>query len=160
MKIGELLSLNDDTLKSLANQVYISQQTVLEFMDKGIKGLLTGDLSVYLIQQIQTSIDKYQERFSFLTNEIQSVLQQKQTVDEFMNENFQIGIDGTYHINNPTYETVQNFEQNLIAADMRSVKQNVLLKQNINYQTPHSLINSDLLKTAKVVTKTQLNFSD
>lgn len=49
MKIGELLSLNDDTLKSLANQVYISQQTVLEFMDKGIKGLLTGDLSVYLI---------------------------------------------------------------------------------------------------------------
>lgn len=34
-----------------------------------------------------------------------------------MNENFQIGIDGTYRINNPTYETVKNFEENLVIAD-------------------------------------------
>jgi hypothetical protein len=34
-------------------------QVVLEFMDKGMKGLLTGDLSVYIIQQIQTSIEHF-----------------------------------------------------------------------------------------------------
>jgi hypothetical protein len=28
-------------------------------MDKGMKGLLTGDLSVYIIQQIHTSIEMY-----------------------------------------------------------------------------------------------------
>jgi hypothetical protein len=38
-------------------------QVVLEFMDKGMKGLLTGDLSVYIIQQIQASIEKYQSEF-------------------------------------------------------------------------------------------------
>jgi hypothetical protein len=38
-------------------------QVVLEFMDKGIKGLLTGDLSVYIIQQIQTSIEKHKPAF-------------------------------------------------------------------------------------------------
>ena len=37
-------------LSKIAEQVLISLQVVLEFMDKGVKGLLTGDLSVFLIQ--------------------------------------------------------------------------------------------------------------
>jgi len=43
-------------------------QTVLEFMDKGVKGLLTGDLSVYIIQQIKLSIDKYMKEFEEISN--------------------------------------------------------------------------------------------
>lgn len=34
----------------VAEEVFHSLSVVLEFMDKGVKGLLTGDLSVYIIQ--------------------------------------------------------------------------------------------------------------
>jgi len=34
-------------------------QTVLEFMDKGMKGLLSGDLTVALLVDTQRSIEKY-----------------------------------------------------------------------------------------------------
>ena len=47
----------------VANEVYIALQVVLEFIDKGVKGLLTGDMSVFLVQQIQTSIEKFKTRF-------------------------------------------------------------------------------------------------
>lgn len=53
----------DQNLFLIAQEVYHSLQVVLEFMDKGMKGLLTGDLSVYIVQQIQTSIDKFQIQF-------------------------------------------------------------------------------------------------
>jgi len=52
-KVSSVLgNVEDKTLYELSNQIYHSFQTLLEFMDKGIKGLLTGDLSVYLIQQV------------------------------------------------------------------------------------------------------------
>ena len=53
----------DQNLFLIAQEVYHSLQVVLEFMDKGMKGLLTGDLSVYIVQQIHTSIDKFQMQF-------------------------------------------------------------------------------------------------
>jgi hypothetical protein len=42
-------------------------QTVLEFTDKGMKGLLTGDLTVSLLMDIQKSIEKYQRKFDTLS---------------------------------------------------------------------------------------------
>lgn len=44
-------------------------------MDKGIKGLLTGDLSVYIVQQIQISIEKYMKRFNEISAEIEELLE-------------------------------------------------------------------------------------
>jgi len=35
-----------------------SCQVILEFMDKGIKGLLTGDLSIFVVKKIQHVISK------------------------------------------------------------------------------------------------------
>ena len=43
-------------------------------MDKGMKGLLTGDLSVYIVQQIQTSIEKYQANFDETSRDIEELL--------------------------------------------------------------------------------------
>lgn len=48
-------------LHDIADQIYYSLQTVLEFMDKGVKGLVTGDLSVFIIQKIQVSIEKFKD---------------------------------------------------------------------------------------------------
>lgn len=67
----------DESLFEVANQVYASMQTVLEFMDKGVKGLLTGDLSVYIIQQIKLSIDKYMKEFEEISNQIKDLLEKK-----------------------------------------------------------------------------------
>lgn len=36
-------------LSELSHEIYGAMQIVLEFMDKGMKGLLTGDLSVYIV---------------------------------------------------------------------------------------------------------------
>lgn len=46
-----------------AEYIYESLQIVLEFMDKGVKGLLTGDLSVYLIKKIQENIEAFEKEF-------------------------------------------------------------------------------------------------
>lgn len=65
----------DHNLFKVAQEVYHSLQVVLEFMDKGMKGLLTGDLSVYIIQQIQTSIEHFQRNLEDTQHEIEELLQ-------------------------------------------------------------------------------------
>ena len=50
-------------------------------MDKGMKGLLTGDLSVFIIQQIQTSIDLFQKDLADTHLEIEELLQKQISVD-------------------------------------------------------------------------------
>ncbi len=48
-------------LPEIARTTYLSLRTVMEFMDKGVKGLVSGDLSVFIIQRIQTSIEKFKD---------------------------------------------------------------------------------------------------
>jgi hypothetical protein len=67
----------DHNLFKVAQEVYHSLQVVLEFMDKGMKGLLTGDLSVYIIQQIQTSIEHFQRNLEDTQHEIEELLQKQ-----------------------------------------------------------------------------------
>lgn len=50
MKMSEMVQGEDAELLRLSQKIYESLQITLEFMDKGVKGLLTGDLSVYLVQ--------------------------------------------------------------------------------------------------------------
>ena len=42
----------DSILGFPSEDVYTASQIILEFMDKGMKGLLTGDLSAYAVKQI------------------------------------------------------------------------------------------------------------
>lgn len=72
----------------VAKRIYEALQVVLEFMDKGVKGLLSGDLSVVLIQQIQTSIEKYQKRFNKLSARISEAIEKQDTIDTVVNEHF------------------------------------------------------------------------
>lgn len=50
----ELVTNAEDVsdLKALASRIYGSLQVVLEFMDKGVKGLLSGDMSAMLLMEI------------------------------------------------------------------------------------------------------------
>lgn len=55
LSMNELISNLDDVrdIKMLSKRIYGSLQVVLEFMDKGVKGLLTGDMSAILLLEIQ-----------------------------------------------------------------------------------------------------------
>jgi len=47
-----LEQLDQAALFEFSKQIYDHMQTVLEFTDKGMKGLLTGDLTVPLLMDI------------------------------------------------------------------------------------------------------------
>ena len=49
---AELLRGYEGKSLMAAKDIYHSMQIVLEFMDKGMKGLLSGDLSTFAIKQI------------------------------------------------------------------------------------------------------------
>ena len=124
----------DQNLFKIAQEVYHSLQIVLEFMDKGMKGLLTGDLSVYIVQQIQTSIEKYQISFDDASKQIEEILEKQQNLDAFYSENFSVGsvLDENAR-NTPQYENYQNFESYLLLMEKSDWKKNVQLKDSNNY---------------------------
>jgi hypothetical protein len=74
-------------------------------MDKGMKGLLTGDLSVYIIQQLHTSIENFQSDLLTTSKQIENILDKKSSIDAFYNENFGVGsVLEQSVVNTPTYE--------------------------------------------------------
>jgi len=52
----------DGNVSQFVKDLYHAQQIILEFMDKGMKGLLTGDMSVFSIKIIQGALEKYQPK--------------------------------------------------------------------------------------------------
>ena len=42
-----------------ARKIFQCSQVVLEFMDKGVKGLLTGDLNVWVLKKIQVVLEQH-----------------------------------------------------------------------------------------------------
>ena len=82
-------------------------------MDKGMKGLLTGDLSTYALQAIETVIDKNMIKLEQVQSEIEACLEeqallqghltQPETIEQFMDSRFRIGKD-SYESNAPNYE--------------------------------------------------------
>lgn len=48
-------------------------QVILEFMDKGMKGMLSGDMSVYAIQQIQVIIEKQLPKMEYIQKELEKL---------------------------------------------------------------------------------------
>ena len=138
----------DQNLFKIAQEVYHSLQIVLEFMDKGMKGLLTGDLSVYIVQQIQTSIEKYQISFDDASKQIEEILEKQQNLDAFYSENFAVGsvLDENAR-NSPQYENYQNFESYLLLMEKSDWKKNVQLKDSNNYASVNmsQFINPEML---------------
>lgn len=117
----------------VSRRIYESLQVVLEFMDKGVKGLLSGDLSVVLLQQIQTSIEKYQKSFKKLAKKIEDLLDKQETVDEIVQSHFLIPDQqpgGIYEHNIPAYANIlKNFQDFTLTLDQREWKKTIQLKQ-------------------------------
>lgn len=56
--IGRILHAYNGNSTALARDIFSSSQVVLEFLDKGMKGLLSGDLSSFAVKEIQRVIEK------------------------------------------------------------------------------------------------------
>ena len=50
-------------------------------MDKGVKGLLSGDMSAFLLLEIQRSIEKYNRNFTKLTAKMNDLIDKERVVD-------------------------------------------------------------------------------
>ena len=116
-----------------------------------MKGLLTGDLSVYIIQQLHTSIEKFQSDLLNTSRQIENILDKKSSIDAFYNENFGVGsVLEQSVVNTPTYERYQNFEQYLLLMEKNDWKKHIQLKEKVNYSTPHinvtQFVNADMLQ--------------
>lgn len=98
-------------------------QTVLEFLDKGMKGLLTGDLTVPLLMDIQRSISKYQRKFDALSNKMNDLVLKQETLDKFLNKNFNLEGEFGKEIsdkNKPEYaHTMNNFQDFMVTMDRK-----------------------------------------
>ncbi len=66
-----------------SKDIYHAQQIVLEFMDKGMKGLLTGDFSVFALKVIQQSIEKYHPQLQTLQKEFDALVSHADSRMEF-----------------------------------------------------------------------------
>lgn len=88
--ITDLIKNSDDVrdLKHLSSRIYGGLQVVLEFMDKGVKGLLSGDMSSMLLMEIQQSIEKYNRNFTKLTAKMNDLIDKERVVDAQVVQNF------------------------------------------------------------------------
>lgn len=84
-------TVDQQILLETSKQIYHALQVVLEFMDKGVKGLLVGDMSPALLVEIQKSIGKYEHKCKKVSAKITSLLDKNQTLEHFLTTHFQIG---------------------------------------------------------------------
>ena len=73
----------------MSGDLYHAMQIVLEFMDKGMKGMLTGDLSTFAIKTIQTAIEKQIPRMERLQTQIEQ-LDEAYDAGEVIEKEFEI----------------------------------------------------------------------
>ena len=59
-------------------------------MDKGLQGLLTGDLSTYIIKVIEDEIESFKEGFEEDSRKIEEILDKKQSLENYYDENFSL----------------------------------------------------------------------
>lgn len=82
----------------LASDIEKMLQITIEFMDKSLKGLLTGDLSILALRQIQLAIENHLKAMSDIQLKIEESL--KDEAQNFFNENFRIKKE-SYMLNAP-----------------------------------------------------------
>ena len=120
---------------------------MLEFMDKGVKGLLSGDMSAMILMEIQQSIEKYNRNFTKLTLKMNDLIDKERVVDAQVALNFQKQIDSVsdgslaganglniYERNLPKYSSIlQDFQQFMINVDRKQWRRFIQLDENNQY---------------------------
>lgn len=69
-----LSKFSQNQLEELSERVLQSLTIVMEFMDKGIKGLLSGDVTLYMLQSIESSLEKHHSNLLLTSNDLEQLL--------------------------------------------------------------------------------------
>ena len=69
----------------IAERIIQSLTVIMEFMDKGIKGLLTGDLTIYMLQKIEATLEKLYNKLTQTSKELESLLLKREEAHKLYN---------------------------------------------------------------------------
>lgn len=61
---------NKQEILLYSDTIYKCMQVILEYMDKGFKGMLTGDLNEFVMVSIQMAIEKFYDKLYTLSSQI------------------------------------------------------------------------------------------
>ena len=89
-RMKQLVGSYDGDVAKMSADLHRAMQIVLEFMDKGMKGMLTGDLSPFAVKTIQTTIEKQLPRMEALQREIEK-LDDAYGAGQAIDRDFEIG---------------------------------------------------------------------
>ena len=78
----QLKKLSEEQVREIAEKTLQSLTVVMEFMDKGVKGLLSGDLTIYMLQSIESTFEKHHGKLVLESNELEQLFQKKQEADK------------------------------------------------------------------------------
>lgn len=85
----QLVATYGGDVAKMSEDLYRAMQIVLEFMDKGMKGMLTGDLSSFAVKTIQTTIERHLPRMEQLQMQIEQ-LDEAHDAGEVIDREFKI----------------------------------------------------------------------
>jgi hypothetical protein len=89
-RMKQLVATYDGDVAKLSGDLHRAMQIVLEFMDKGMKGMLSGDLSPFAVKTIQTTIEQQLPRMESLQKYIEK-LDAELGPSEAIDRDFEIG---------------------------------------------------------------------
>ena len=76
-----MLQEYDQNVAGLSDDVYSSMQICLEFLDKGMKGLLVGDLSSYALRTIEKIIARNEQKLVSIQKELEGELERINAIE-------------------------------------------------------------------------------
>ena len=97
------------TIKEIAEKILQSLTVVMEFMDKGIKGLLSGDLTTYMIQSIENTLDKYHSRLFSESQELQELFDKKRKADQLYT--LMLKYENPVNVQKSSFDNTTNFQE-------------------------------------------------
>lgn len=127
-KCEELIQTKLKKSKTESRMIVNNLTIVYEFLDRGMKGFLTGDVSYHLIANSKEIIDKYLNELQLIESELNNLgIDPERYYDCF----FRIDLKNFYK-NNPTKHLVMNLAKHMENTDGNAKSK---LLYNVNFQT-------------------------
>lgn len=121
----------------LSERVLQSLTVVMEFMDKGIKGLLTGDLSIYMIQSIESTLEKHNSKLLITSNELEELLVRQKEANKLFKVIHDFETYGNPMLDTTNFSSAKNINSNSLVVDNPFIADHDIPKLESNYEESH-----------------------
>ena len=127
--MARILQAYNGNSMALAGDMFGAFQVVLEFLDKGMKGLLSGDLSTYAIKEIQSTIEKSLPKMENIQAKMQRLIESEtNSLGSYYDE--KLGISGVKEqTNQPVYSAAEIEDLDEQLRDQLNVQNHMIKRQ-------------------------------